>query len=63
MIRLRVLPFQVGVVVGVAVAAGSLPAVAQAQVPPQMRGEAMAIMALCRSDYDRLCSGGTRLCG
>jgi Cysteine rich repeat len=57
MIRLRVLPFQFGVVAGVAVAAGSLPAVAQAPAPPQMRSEAMVIMALCRSDYDRLCSG------
>jgi hypothetical protein len=57
MIRLRVLPFQFGVAAGVAVAAGSLPAVAQAPAPPQMRSEAMAIMALCRSDYDRLCSG------
>jgi Cysteine rich repeat len=57
MIRLRVLPFQFGVVAGVAVAAGALPAVAQAPAPPQMRSEAMAIMALCRSDYDRLCSG------
>jgi hypothetical protein len=57
MIRLRVLPVQIGAAVGVAVAAGSLPAVAQAQAPPQMRSEAMAIMALCHSDYDRLCSG------
>jgi hypothetical protein len=30
---------------------------AQAQVPPQMRGEAMTLMQICRSDYDRLCAG------
>jgi hypothetical protein len=31
---------------------------AQAQVsPPQMRGEAMALMQVCRGDYDRLCAG------
>jgi hypothetical protein len=27
------------------------------QVSPQMRSEAMALMRLCRSDYDRLCAG------
>jgi hypothetical protein len=32
---------------------------AQAQVPPQMRGEAMALMQVCRGDYDRLCAGVT----
>jgi hypothetical protein len=30
---------------------------AQAQVPPQMRAEAMTLMQICRSDYDRLCAG------
>ena len=32
---------------------------AQAQVPPQMRGEAIALMQVCRGDYDRLCAGVT----
>ena len=30
---------------------------AQAQVSPQMRGEAIALMQVCRGDYDRLCTG------
>lgn len=30
---------------------------AQTQVPPQMRGEAMTLMQVCRGDYDRLCAG------
>lgn len=30
---------------------------AQAEVPPQMRNEAIALMKICRADYDRLCSG------
>ena len=30
---------------------------AQAQVSPQMRGEAMTLMQICRGDYDRLCAG------
>ena len=42
-----------------------LPARAQAQVPPQMRNEAMALMKLCRADYERLCAnvqpGGGRI--
>ena len=41
------------------------PAMAQAQVPPQMRNEAMALMKLCRTDYERLCAnvqpGGGRI--
>ena len=67
MTSLRFLPVQIGVVVGVAVASASLPLPAaaqaqpqpqpQAQVPPDMRSEAMTLMRLCRSDYDRLCSG------
>jgi hypothetical protein len=57
MTRLRFLPFQIGVLIGIAVGSFPLPAMAQAQVPPQMRSEAMAIMRLCRPDYDRLCSG------
>jgi Cysteine rich repeat len=61
MTSLRFLPLQIGVVVGVVVASASLPlpAAAQAQVPPEMRSEAMTLMRLCRSDYDRLCSGVT----
>jgi hypothetical protein len=30
---------------------------AQAQVPPQMRSEALALVQLCRADSDRLCAG------
>jgi hypothetical protein len=30
---------------------------AQTQIPPQMRGEAVALMQVCRGDYDRLCGG------
>jgi len=30
---------------------------AQVQAPPQMRGEAIALMQVCRGDYDRLCAG------
>lgn len=40
-----------------------IPALAQAQteaqVTPQMRSQAMALMQICRGDYDRLCSGVT----
>lgn len=32
-------------------------AFAEAQVPPQTRGEAIALMQVCRGDYDRLCAG------
>jgi len=39
--------------------AATLPARAQSQPTPQMRSEAMALMQLCRGDYDRLCSGVT----
>lgn len=38
---------------------------AQTQIPPQIRGEAMTLMQICRGDYDRLCSsvvpGGGRI--
>ena len=27
------------------------------QVPPNLRSEAVALMRLCRTDYDRLCAG------
>ena len=42
--------------------AATSPALAQSQfdpsqVSPQMRSEAMALMRLCRSDYDQLCAG------
>ena len=38
-------------------AALSVASSAQAQVSPQMRGEAIALMQVCRGDYDRLCAG------
>ncbi len=59
MTSLRFLPLQIGSVIGVAVVCASIPmpAAAQAQVPPEMRSEAMMLMSVCRSDYDRLCSG------
>lgn len=59
MTGVRFLRTQIGALIGVAVGSASfpLPAMAQAQVPPQMRSEAMEIMRLCRSDYERLCSG------
>jgi len=42
-----------------------LQAVAQTQIPPQMRSEAMALLQICRADYDRLCGnvqpGGGRV--
>ena len=37
--------------------AATAPSGAVAQVPPQMRSEAMSLMQLCHGDYDRLCSG------
>jgi hypothetical protein len=44
---------------GLASVSAALPVVssAQAQVPPQMRSEAIALMRVCRGDYDRLCAG------
>jgi len=39
--------------------AANLPAHAQSQPTPQMRSEAMALMQVCRGDYDRLCGGVT----
>jgi len=49
-----------------AIAAASIaPLMAAAQVPAQMRSEAMALMQICRADYDRLCGsvqpGGGRI--
>lgn len=38
-------------------AALAMAGAAQAQVPPQMRSEAMTLMKVCRADYDRLCAG------
>ena len=38
-------------------AATAAPSFVQAQVPPQMRNEAMSLMQICRGDYDRLCAG------
>jgi Cysteine rich repeat len=59
MTSLRLPAFLICLLIGVAVGSASFPllAMAQAPVPPQMRSEAVAIMRLCRSDYDRLCSG------
>ena len=48
-------PFHMLAVVVVTIAAA--PSGAAAQVPPQMRSEAMSLMQLCRGDYDRLCGG------
>jgi hypothetical protein len=44
---------------GLASVSAALPmaASAQAQVSPQMRGEAIALMQVCRGDYDRMCTG------
>jgi Cysteine rich repeat len=42
---------------GLAAFAAIAPSVAGAQVSTQMRSEAMALMQICRADYDRLCSG------
>jgi hypothetical protein len=44
---------------GLAAVSAALPLAssAQAQVSPQLRGEAIALMQVCRGDYDRLCAG------
>jgi hypothetical protein len=44
---------------GLVSVSAALPVVssAQTQVSPQMRGEAMTLMQICRGDYDRLCAG------
>ena len=39
----------------IAIASGS--ALAQAQVPPEMRAQAMALAQLCHADFNRLCPG------
>jgi len=44
-------------VVAVAALAPSIADAQAARVSPQMRSEAMALMQICRGDYDRLCSG------
>ena len=41
----------------VASAASPVASIAQTQIPPEMRSEAMALMQVCRADYDRLCGG------
>jgi Cysteine rich repeat len=50
---------------GLVAFAAIAPSVADAQVSTQMRSEAMALMQICRADYDRLCSnvqpGGGRI--
>ncbi len=38
-------------------AAFTMAGAAQAQVPAPMRSEALALMQICRADYDRLCAG------
>ncbi len=44
-----------------ALAAGSaafpVASTAQTQISPQLRSEALALMQMCRGDYDRLCPG------
>ena len=61
----QILGGQVLVGIIVVAAAAPMPALAQSQVPPQMRNEAMALMKLCRADYERLCNnvqpGGGRI--
>jgi Cysteine rich repeat len=37
----------------------TLPAHAQSRPSQKMRSEAVALMQICRADYDRLCSGVT----
>lgn len=57
--RFSVSPIPALTVAGLALvsAAYLVAASAQTQVPPQMRGEAMTLMQVCRGDYDRLCAG------
>ena len=42
-------------------------AMAQTQIPPQMRTQAMSLVQICRTDYERLCHdvqpGGGRILG
>ena len=57
--RFSVSPIPALAVAGLALvsAAYLVAASAQTQVPPQIRGEAMTLMRVCRGDYDRLCAG------
>ena len=57
--RFSVSPIPALAVAGLALvsAAYLVAASAQTQVPPQVRGEAMTLMQVCRGDYDRLCAG------
>lgn len=59
MSRFSVSPIPALALAGLALvlAAFIVAASAQTQVSPQMRGEAMTLMQICRSDYDRLCAG------
>ncbi len=64
--RFSFFPSAAQILAGIAIAAAAaMPAMAQSQVPPQMRTEAMALMKLCRADYERLCAnvqpGGGRI--
>jgi hypothetical protein len=52
----RILTLASALVAGAALAP-SIVRAQVAQISPQMRSEAMALMQICRGDYDRLCSG------
>ena len=57
--RFSVSPIPALALAGLALASAAflVAASAQTQVSPQMRGEAIALMQVCRGDYDRLCAG------
>lgn len=57
--RFSVSPIPALALAGLALASAAflVAASAQTQVSPQMRGEAMTLMQICRGDYDRLCAG------
>jgi len=59
--RFSLSPIPALALAGLASVSAALPMAssAQAQVSPQMRGEAIALMQVCRGDYDRLCAGVT----
>ena len=57
--RFSVSPIPALALAGLALASAAflVAASAQTQVSPQMRGEAMTLVQICRGDYDRLCAG------
>ena len=57
--RFSVSPIPALALAGLALASAAflVAAAAQTQISPQMRGEAMTLMQICRGDYDRLCAG------